>query len=174
MKRSERMKRLEAAQELRKRDTAVRAVAFALMPFRNHRAGQCNRSDESIARRAGFENRGTARPAVNRLREQGLVSYVESCGGNRQNTIRYRLSPRCATPGGNGHSLVASRFNPGPSRTTDHEGITCAPRGLSKREPQAARQPSFEAGSGVLYRLPGVYQACAELPPPSCRRAVWQ
>jgi hypothetical protein len=174
MKRSERMKRLEAAQGLRKRDTAVRAVAFALMPFRNHRAGQCNRSDESIARSAGFETRGTTRPAVKRLREQGLVSHDEDCGGNRQNTIRYRLSPRRATPSGHRHSLVASRFNPGPSRTTDHEGITCAPRGLLKREPQAAHQPSFEAESVLLYRLPGFYQACAALHQPSCRGAVWQ
>jgi hypothetical protein len=163
MKRSERMKQLEVAQELRKRDTAVRAVAFALMPFRNHRAGQCNLSDESIARLS-----------VKRLREQGLVSYVESCGGNRQNTNRFKLPPRRATPSGHRHSLVASRFNPGPSHTTDHEGITCAPRGLLEREPRAVRPPSFEAESLLLYRLPGVYQACAALPPPSCRGGVWQ
>jgi len=171
MKRSERMKRLEVAQKLGKRDTAVRAVAFALMPFRSHRAGQCNRSDESIARRAGCETRGTTRTAVKRLREQGLVSHVESCGGNRQNTIRYRLPRRRATPSGHRHSLVASRFN---SRTTDHEGITCAPRGLLERVPRAVRPPSFEAESLLLYRLPGVYPACAALPPPSCRGAVWQ
>jgi hypothetical protein len=174
MKRSDRMKRLEVAQKLRKRDTAVRAVAFAVMPFRNHRAGQCNRSDESIARRAGCENRGTARPAFKRLREQGLVSHVESCGGNRQSTIRYRLAPRRATPGASKYSLVASRFNPGPSHTTDHEGITCAPRGLLEREPRAVRPPAFEAESLLLYRPPGVYQACAALPPPSCRGGVWQ
>lgn len=85
-----------------------------------------------------------------------------------------RLSPRCPTPSGHRHSLVASRFNPGPSRTTDHEGITCAPRGLLEREPRAVRPPSFEAESLLLYRLPGVYPACVALPPPSCRGAVWQ
>lgn len=118
MKLSERLDWLEEVLRIMRGDTVAVTVAVAMQRRENHKTGKLNPSYATIARDCGFDHRDTARRAIKRLREGGLLDYRETYGGARQNTNEYTLTRRCSAPGLEQHRVPEPPVYPAPSSTT--------------------------------------------------------